>query len=118
MTDKYDYLIEKRYAEFKNVLQRCGCFLLSADADDIEYYIFEEFDIGVRTYMYDDMLELFLENGLIDEEIEKRCRLLRSAFVEIQPNYQELWNVQSVIKHPKWKYILELSDEIKDLLYF
>ncbi len=118
MADKYDYLIEKRYAEFKNVLKHCGCFLLSVDVDDIEYHIFEEFDIGVRTYMYDDMLELFLENGFIDEEIEKRCRLLRSAFVEIQPNYHELWNVQSVIKHPKWKNILELSDEIKGLLYY
>ena len=39
MADKYDYLIEKRYAEFKNVLKHCGCFLLSVDVDDIEYHI-------------------------------------------------------------------------------
>lgn len=118
MTDKYDYLIEKRYEEFKNVLKHCGCFLLNVDVDDIEYHIFEEFDIGVRTYMYDDMLDLFCENSLIDEEIEKKCRLLRKTFIDIQPNYQELWNVQSVMEHPKWKFILELSDEIKKLLYF
>lgn len=76
MTDKYDYLIEKRYAEFKNVFKQFGCFLLNTNADDIEYPIFEEFDIGVRIYMYDDMLDLFLENGLMDENIERKCKLL------------------------------------------
>lgn len=117
MTDKYDYLIEKRYAEFKIVLKHCGCFLLSADVDDIEYHIFEEFDIGVRTYMYDDMLELFLDNGLIDDAIEEKCKMLRAFFVDIEPSSPELWNVSEVKQHPKWRIILELSDEIKTMLY-
>ena len=118
MADKYYYLIEKRYTGFKYILEQCGCFLLNVDENDIEYHIFEEFDIGVRTYMYDDMLELFLENGLIDENIEQKCRLLRNLFVYIEPNYQELWNVESVKTSKVWQEILELSDEIKSLLYY
>lgn len=117
MADKYYYLIEKKYREFKHILKHCGIFLLDSDETDVEYHIFEEFDIGVRTYMYEDMLELFLDNGLIDEEIEKKCKLLRALFVDIQPNYPKLWNIQSVKKHPKWRVVLELSDEIKTMLY-
>ena len=64
MKDEYYYLIEKRYIEFKHVLEHCGCFLLCSSENDIEYHIFEEFDIGVRTYLHEDMLELFLDNGL------------------------------------------------------
>ena len=46
----FDYiLVDVLINEFKNILKHCGCFLLSADVDDIEYHIFEEFDIGVRT---------------------------------------------------------------------
>lgn len=118
MADKYYYLVEERYIEFKHVLEKCGCFLLNSCESDIEYYIFEEFDIDVRTYMYDDMLELFLDDGLIDENIKEKSKLLRSLFVDIQPNYPELWNTLSVKTHPKWRAILELSDEIKALLYF
>lgn len=117
MTDKYYYLIEKRYMEFKKVLDQCGCFLLDSNEFDVEYHIFEEFDIGVRTYMYEDMLNLFLDNGLIDEKIEKKSKLLRDLFVDIQPNHPELWNVQAVKNHPTWRTILNLSDEIKALLY-
>ena len=117
MTDKYYYLIEKRYAEFKHVLEHCGCFLLESSEDDIEYHIFEEFDIGVRTYMHEDMLGLFVDNGFSDKDMEGKCEMLRTFFVDIQPNYSELWNVLAIKSHPKWRVILELSDEIKKMLY-
>jgi len=117
MNGKYYYLVENRYFEFKHVLEQCGCFLLNSSEDDIEYYIFEEFDIGVRTYMHNEMLQLFLEDGLIDNDIASKCKLLRALFVDIQPNLPEIWNISAVKNHPKWRKILELSDEIKTLLY-
>lgn len=117
MEDKYGFLIEKRYEEFKHTLEHCGTFLLTLSDKEIEYHIFEEFDISARTLLYKDMLEIFLDEGLIDDSIKEKCLLLRDTFVNIQPNKPELWNTESVRNSKQWKEILGLSDEIKKLLY-
>lgn len=117
MKDKYAFLIDKRYEEFKHTLEQCGVFLLNLSDKKIEYHIFEEFDISARTLLFKDMLEIFLDEGIIDDSIKEKCLLLRERFVNIEPNKPELWNVESVKNSKEWREILELSDEIKELLY-
>lgn len=117
MKDKYAFLIDKRYEEFKHTLEQCGVFLLNLSDKKIEYHIFEEFDISARTLLYKDTLETFLDEGIIDDTIKEKCLWLRERFVNIEPNKPELWNVESVRNSKEWREILELSDEIKELLY-
>lgn len=117
MKDKYGFLIDKRYEEFKHTLGHCGTFLLKLPDKEVEYHIFEEFDISARTLLYKDMLETFLDEGMIDDSIKEKCLLLRETFVNIEPNKPELWNIESIRNSKQWREILELSDEIKELLY-
>ncbi|XCP84990.1 hypothetical protein ABXS75_18500 [Roseburia hominis] len=116
--DKYKKVKKDRYQSFLFTLKQCGKFLVNATNEEIERHIFEEFDILARTYLSDELLEMFLEEGWIDDSILEKCKLLRDLFIDIQPHYPELWNVYSVRKERKWEKILNLADEIKALLYY
>ena len=114
---KMSDIVEKKYDEWKETLDHCGLFLLTGSDDEIEYHIFEEFDICVRVYCNDDMLELFLDNGFIDEKMKKDSSELFKLFCEIQTQYSQLWNIEAVRTHPRWKRIMELADFIKTQIY-
>lgn len=118
MFNKYEKLREDMYQRFVFTLRRCGKFLLNSTDTVIETYIFEDFDIGVRSDMCDQNLEIFIEEGWIDEDIKEKCLRLRKMFTDIQLKQSKLWNVQSVRISKTWLEILELSDEIKSLLYY
>lgn len=63
MLNKYKKLREDRYQRFVFTLKQCGKFLLDSTDKIIETYIFENFDIGVRSDICDENLELFIEEG-------------------------------------------------------
>lgn len=117
MSDKYYYLIEERYDDWKETLNHCGLYLLKKSDDEIGYHIFEEFDIGVRISCTDDMLTLLCENGFIDDKMKMESMELRKLFCEIQIQESQLWNIESLRKHPRWKKIMELADLIKSQIY-
>lgn len=116
--EKYDLLKEICYRRFINTLNECGVFLLSVDDEKIGYFIFEEFDIDVRTNLCDNNLAMFISEGWIDKSIEEKCKKMRDSFCEIQTLHPQIWNVNSVRTSEKWLEILKLSDEIKENLYF
>ena len=118
MLNKYEKLREDRYQRFVYTLNQCGKFLLNSTDEVIETCIFEDFDIGVRGDICDDNLEIFIEEGWIDEEIKEKCLQLRSLFLNIQAGQSQIWNIQSVRISKVWLEILELSDEIRSLLYY
>lgn len=116
--EKYDLLKENCYRRFINTLNECGVFLLSVDDEKIGYFIFEEFDIDVRSNLCDNNLAMFISEGWIDKSIEEKCKKMRDSFSEIQTLHPQIWNVNSVRTSEKWLEILKLSDEIKENLYF
>ncbi len=106
--------VRERFKTYINTLYKCGTFLINSSKEEIEYNIFEEFDIGVVSFLYDNNLELFVKEGLIDEAISVRSRSLRSQVMALQST--NFWNVDSVKNSQEWLEIMKLSDEIKDLL--
>ena len=118
MSDKYYKVKEDRYQRFVFTLQQCGEFLVDASDDTIETCIFEDFDIGIRGDICDENLDLFIHEGWISEEIKNRCLKLQSLFLNIHNKQPQIWNIQSVRTSEIWREVLELSDEIKSLLYY
>ena len=116
--DKYQQLNKDKYERFVFTLNQCGKFLVSATNEMIETCIFEDFDIGVRGDICDENLDLFIDEGWIDENIKENCLKLRSLFCDIQKKYPKIWNIQSVRTSNIWYEILELSDKIKSMLYY
>ena len=68
--DKYQQLNKDKYERFVFTLNQCGKFLVSATNEMIETCIFEDFDVGVRGDICDENLDLFIDEGWIDENIK------------------------------------------------
>lgn len=114
---KFKQLEENRYHRFVSTLQECGLFLLNKHNISVGTYIFEDFDIDIRSNLYPENLKFLLENGWIDDMIFQKSVQLYDKFSAIEINFPELWNVNAVKTSPEWHEILSLSDEIKSLLY-
>ncbi len=109
-------IITNKLMEFYiDTLEKCGTYLLKMSDEDIEYIIFEEFDVGAISFLHDDTLAKLKEANLITEEISQKSSVLRSNFLLLQNT--DLWNVDSVRNSENWNEILKLSDEIKLLLH-
>lgn len=109
-----EIMISKLMELYLDTLQKCGIYLLDAEAEVIEYNIFEEFDIGVVSFLHDDNLSKLKEAGLINDKIMGKSSELRNMVIELQNS--DKWNVEAVRNSHEWRSILELSDEIKIML--
>lgn len=65
--------LEERYQNFKKTIQECGSYLLTESDDTIKHNLFEEFSIDVISFLHEDTLNLFLDQGMIDDDILEKA---------------------------------------------
>lgn len=109
--------LQERYQNFKKTIQECGSYLLTESDDTIKHNLFEEFSIDVISFLHEDTLNLFLDEGMIDEDILGKSIALRNSFMQLEKNV-ELLSVEAVRTFEEWKRLLRASDEIRKLLYW
>lgn len=109
--------LEERYENFRKTIQECGSYLLTESDDTIKHNLFEEFSIDVISFLHEDTLNLFLDEGMIDDDILKKSIELRNSFMQLEKNV-ELLSVEAVRAFEEWKRILRTSDEIRKMLYW
>lgn len=109
--------LEERYQNFKKTIQECGSYLLTESDDTIKHNLFEEFSIDVISFLHEDTLNLFLDEGMIDDDILEKNIVLRNSFMQLEKNV-ELLSVEAVRTFEEWKRLLRASDEIRKLLYW
>lgn len=97
---------------YLDTIQKCGTFLLDFEDEVIKYNIFEEFDIGVVSFLHKNNLMKLRDAGFISDKAMEQSSLLRNRVIELQNS--DLWNVEGVRNSPEWKSILELADLIKE----
>ncbi len=103
--------LNQLYALYKDTLNKSGTYLLNEDNETINYNIFEEFDIGVISFLSETSLLKLLEGGLISND-EMKCGLeLRKMVFDLQNNNE--WNIESFRSSKNWKIVLELSDKLR-----
>ena len=102
------------YKYFLGTLENCGTFLLNCKPQDIEYYLFEEFDGDCVSFLHETTLSRLLDCGYISPEIYSKCQLLNEKFRCMENT--SMWNVDSVKTNPTWHAILLLSDDIKSMI--
>lgn len=101
----------KLFEFFTDTFDHFGTFLLNADTEDIEYYVFEEFDCDSITFLHENTLDRLLEGGYISAEVYPLCQLLRKKVRELDGT--DLWNVEAVRSAPEWYDLMVLADKIK-----
>ncbi|MHA6530787.1 hypothetical protein [Paenibacillus sp. BAC0078] len=106
--------IKKLMELYEDTINKCGTYLLQEDDVIIGYNIFEEFDIGVTSFLHTETLERLNDAELISDEVMYKSSILRNLVLELQKS--DAWNVNSVRTEPEWRKVLELADEIKSNL--
>lgn len=99
------------YDYFLDTLSHCGSFIFNLSERDIEYEIFEEFDIGVISFLHEDALNQLINSKLITFHIYNNCLILRKKVLELQE--LDLWKIELIKTNERWKEIIILCDEIK-----
>ncbi|MCL1810464.1 MAG: hypothetical protein FWG42_11975 [Clostridiales bacterium] len=108
---KREITIEELREFYRDTLDKCGLFLLRSKDEDVACNIFEEFDIGVVTFLHERSLERLKNADLISEEVLLKSLELRKKTMALQNT--SLWNISAVKNSKEWLEILELSDSIK-----
>ena len=76
--------LEERYQNLKKTIQECGSYLLTESDDTIKHNLFEEFSIDVISFLHEDTLNLFLDEGMIDDDILEKSIVLRNSFMQLK----------------------------------
>ncbi len=106
--------LNELYECFLDTFHSCGTFLLKRPKEDIEYFLFEEFDTDRISFLHENTLSKLQNAGLINEEIHQKSLRLATMFSEMEDT--PLWNAESILSEKAWYEILALADEIKALL--
>lgn len=109
---------ERQYENFVFALNQCGKFLLNASDDEIETHIFEDFNLWIRCSLKNETLELFMDEGWINESIQQKCVEMRKRYMDVVNGQPDTWTYQAVRESKLWREVMELSDEIKSMLYY
>ncbi|MDE6357097.1 MAG: hypothetical protein K2L15_00740, partial [Eubacteriales bacterium] len=94
-----------------DTLEYCGEYTAHLSDELIGYYIFEEFIVGIVSFLYKDSLDRLLDNDLIAEEAYFDSKKLREYVLGIVGTYE--WNISILKNSSKWEKIMELSEKIK-----
>lgn len=109
---RMEQVTDQELLEFYNdTINKCGIYLLNEDDETIEYNIYEDFDIGVHSFLHMNNLQKLYNKGLISIDKLKKSILLRNKVIDLQ-NSDE-WNFENFKTSKKWNEIMILSDEIK-----
>jgi hypothetical protein len=105
-------ITENQLLDFYNdTLNRCGMFLLNEDDETIEYNIYEDFDIGIHSFLHIDSLNRLYDKGLISLSKLEKSALLHDKVIDLQSSKE--WDFENFKSSEKWKEIMMLCDEIK-----
>ncbi|WP_317943699.1 hypothetical protein [Carnobacterium maltaromaticum] len=103
-----------KFGWFLDTLSKSGIFVKNLSDTEIETYIFEDFIVGVISFMHTKNLQELKEYGIIDDKIMKMSLDLREKTMKLDNT--DLWNIESVKHSSVWLGILVLSDELKSLI--
>jgi len=96
---------------YNDTLEKCGVYLLSEDDEVIAYNIYEEFDIGVHSFLYMDNLKKLYDQGLISLDKLNDSHMLRDLVIQLQNSGE--WGIENFRTSKKWRKIMELSDRLR-----
>jgi hypothetical protein len=95
---------------FMDTLRSGSSKILAEDSETIEYELFEQFDVGIISFLHEKSLNKLLVAGFITEEIKQLSLDLRKKAVSILQ--QENRNFSAVKRDKMWEEIFNLSDKV------
>lgn len=107
--------VDSVYKNYLNTIKMVGVFLLEESDERIREVIFEDYPIDVQN-LSEHVLKLLMDEGYIDQRIAENSRRIRECFNEIESD-GNIYTIDGFKHCSKWRGLLELSDETRELLY-
>ena len=104
----------KLFKLYVDIFDKFGSHILNETDQMINYYVFEATDVNIG-YCSRRILNKFLEEGIIDEDIFERSSLLLEGCRGLE-NMTSIRDAESVRNSFEWKELMELSDNIKEMI--
>ena len=104
----------KLFELYVNIFDEFGLHLLNETDQMIEYYVFEETDVNIG-FCSGRILNKFLEEGIIDEDIFENSSLLLERFRQLEGT-MPIRNAEFIRNSLEWKKMMELSDCIREMI--
>lgn len=100
---------DQLYDLYLDAVGRCTSEVHNLTDEEIEYYVFEEFDVGAHSFLHDDNLAKLLDARLIDEEMVAISREVRERWLALQ---KRSWSIEEVKTKKEWEELFELCDRL------
>ena len=94
---------------YLDTLEKCGAYLLKKSDEDIEYNLFEEFDIGATTFLHDTVLGKLKLAGYIDSNIIEKSKKLRNQYMIRNVGTAEFSKIKQGLKKDKKAYVVVID---------
>ena len=117
MTMTKELTVEQKYACFKRTIWEVTKEVLTYPNRLIKHYFLEEFPIDVISFCCDKNLGLLFSEGMIDDNIMNKSRVLREMFRKIDQS-ENLKTLTAVKTSESWRHLIQLANEILALLYW
>jgi hypothetical protein len=98
------------YDLYLDAIGRCTSQLRTLTDEEIEYNLFEEFDVGAHSFLHDDNLSKLRQDGFIDDEMFALSRGVRERWLALQ---NRCWSIEEVRTEKEWQELFDLCDRLK-----
>ena len=98
------------YDLYLDAVGRCTSELRNLTDEEIEYNLFEEFDVGAHSFLHEDNLAKLRDAGFIDDEMLALSREVRQRWLALQ---KRSWSIEEVKTRKEWQDLFEFCDRLK-----
>lgn len=99
---------------FIDTLQHGSSETLSKPDEEVEWHLFEEFDVGVISFLHEKSLSRLLAQGYINNEIKNLSSVLRRKAISLLKGER---NVNFARTDKGWAELFKLTDRVLRLKY-
>lgn len=102
------------FERYINTLTQLSNGLMQNDNLNIEDSIFDVFFGGIISYFHSSSLEALTNDGMIDEQIERKSLELRLVVMDLRET--DFWSVEMFKTRVGWEDVIKLCKELEVLI--
>lgn len=100
---------EELYELYSDTAAKGSSATASLSDEEMQYNLFEEFEVGAISFFHDNSLQILSDAGLISPEAVRTSQSIRRHWNELQATY---WTRTEIRTHPRWKQLFQMCDDL------
>lgn len=102
--------VPRLYEDYLDTIGRCTIKLRQESDEEIEFQLFEEFEIDAISFLHEDSLLKLQEAGYIDDEMVAMSKEVRQRWLALR---EKSWTLAEIRTRKEWQELFELCDRLR-----